>query len=184
MKQKWPLINTYCFTPTSVLCNNVKETKKFLILFIPAETSSSPSVYPSTLSSILAFLGHLTHTYVLKKHTQYMNTHRESLRSCSCRNQPDRSNAASAFLNLKSAFIWQSHTILSQTWLFWHWSELAATETLSPSSHSNLHTLAHSDRAKHSLTHTYYAFKTYRYSAVEAGSFSGRSALHAISGVW
>ncbi len=93
-------------------------------LWPPRPLSVSPSVflYPSTLSSILAFLGHLPHTYVLwNTHTPHLKTHRDTSgrRLCcwSCVNQGNGSNAASAFLYLKSAFIWQ-YTILSQRWVF------------------------------------------------------------------
>lgn len=57
----------------------------------------------------------LKHTHTHDTHTR--DTRRRRLCRWSCVNRGNRSNAASAFLYLKSAFIWQ-YTMLSQRWLF------------------------------------------------------------------
>lgn len=86
-----------------------------MFILIPA-LSVSPSVflYPSTLSFILSFLGHQTHT-----HTQTCDcrqTQRQKSCGWSCANRGDRSDAAPAFLFWKSAYFWQ-HLIINDTWI-------------------------------------------------------------------
>lgn len=90
----------------------------------------------------------------------------------------DRSDTASSFLRWKSAYLWKRFITVAWTHCCWEHS---------PHSKHVTEKIKHRSRCSYTHEATYtltMTLATYRCWAVDAGSFAGRSGLHAISGVW